>query len=185
MYFWLLGLFVNSISDYDHHSAAGIVSPSKGLIKFELVFGISRKTFNYICTLVRDDMSAKPGHFSFSNGKPLSLYDQVAVALRRLSSGGSLANVGDFLGLHHSTVSQVTWRFVESMEKKGLHHLQWPASDEKITEIKSKFENIQGFPNCCGAIDTTHIKMCLPWPILLIKCGLIERITTACSCRQL
>ncbi|CAO2839978.1 unnamed protein product [Amaranthus hypochondriacus] len=140
----------------------GIVSPSKGLIKFELVFGISRKTFNYICTLVREDMSAKPGHFSFSNGKPLSLYDQVAVALRRLSSGGSLANVGDFLGLHHSTVSQVTWRFVESMEKKGLHHLQWPASDEKITEIKSKFKNIQGFPNCCGAIDTTHIKMCLP-----------------------
>ena len=107
-------------------------------------------------------MSAKPGSFSFSNGKSLSLYDQVAVALRRLSSGGSLMNVGDSLGLHHYTVSQITWRFVESMEKTGLHHLQWPASDESLSKIKSNFKKIRGFLNCCGAIDTTHIKMCLP-----------------------
>lgn len=107
-------------------------------------------------------MSTKPGHFSFSNGKPLSLSDQVAVALRRLSSGESLISVGDSFGLHHSTVSQVTWRFVESMERRGLHHLQWPSSDDELAEIKSKFEKIRGFPNCCGAIDTTHITMCLP-----------------------
>ncbi|KAL2899077.1 Protein ALP1-like [Bienertia sinuspersici] len=48
------------------------------------------------------------------------------------------------------------------MEKRGLHHLQWPTSDEEMTKIKSKFEKIRGFPNCCGAIDTTHITMCLP-----------------------
>lgn len=140
----------------------GLLSPSKGLDKFESVFKISRKTFNYICSLVREDMSTKPGHFSFSNGKPLSLSDQVAVALRRLSSGESLISVGDSFGLHHSTVSQVTWRFVESMERRGLHHLQWPSSDDELAEIKSKFEKIRGFPNCCGAIDTTHITMCLP-----------------------
>ncbi|KAL2899076.1 Protein ALP1-like [Bienertia sinuspersici] len=140
----------------------GILSPSKGLAKFESVFKISRKTFNYICSLVKEDMSVKLGHYSFANGKPLSLNDQVAVALRRLSSGESLISVGDSFGLHHSTVSQVTWRFVESMEKRGLHHLQWPTSDEEMTKIKSKFEKIRGFPNCCGAIDTTHITMCLP-----------------------
>lgn len=107
-------------------------------------------------------MSVKLGHFSFSNGKPLSLDDQVAVGLRRLSSGESLISVGESLGLHHSIVSQVTWRFVESMEKRGLHHLRWPSSDEEKTKIKTKFEKIRGFPNCCGAIDTTHITMCLP-----------------------
>ncbi|KAJ8434291.1 hypothetical protein Cgig2_009266 [Carnegiea gigantea] len=141
----------------------GILSPSKGLDQFESVFKISRKTFSYICSLVREDMTAKPGHFSFSNGKPLSLDDQVAVGLRRLSSGESLMSVGESFGLHHSTVSQVTWRFVESMERRGLHHLRWPSSDEEMGDIKSKFENIRGFPNCCGAIDTTHITMCLPF----------------------
>ncbi|XP_062084884.1 protein ALP1-like [Humulus lupulus] len=140
----------------------GLQSPSKGLDKFESVFKISRKTFDYICSLVKEDMMAKSAHFVFANGKSLSLCDQVAVALRRLSSGDSLVTIGDLFGVNHSTVSQVTWRFVESMEERGLHHLQWPSSEAEMTEIKSKFEKIRGFPNCCGVIDTTHITMCLP-----------------------
>lgn len=103
----------------------------------------------------------KTGGFSFTSGKHLAFHDQVAIALRRLSSGESLMTIGDSCGLHHSTVSQVTWRFVEAMEEKGLQHLQWP-SETEMTQIKSKFEKIQGLPNCCGVIDTTHILMCLP-----------------------
>ncbi|CBI16187.3 hypothetical protein AAG906_032178 [Vitis piasezkii] len=141
---------------------AGLLSSSKGLDKFESVFKISRKTFNYICALVKEDMMAKPGNFIFTNGRPMCLNDQVAVALRRLSSGDSLLTIGDAFGLNHSTVSQVTWRFVEIMEERALHHLQWPSTEPEITEITSKFEKIRGLPNCCGAIDTTHIMMCLP-----------------------
>ncbi|XVF46477.1 hypothetical protein PTKIN_Ptkin03bG0029700 [Pterospermum kingtungense] len=140
----------------------GLQSPSKDLDKFKSVFKISRKTFNYICSLVKEDMMARPVNFSFSNGKPVSFEDQVAVALRRLSSGASLVTVGDSFGLHHSTVSQLTWRFVEAMEERGLPHLQWPSTEAEMTEMKSKFEKIQGLPNCCGVIDTTHVMMCLP-----------------------
>ncbi|KAI9072788.1 hypothetical protein K1719_045280 [Acacia pycnantha] len=92
----------------------------------------------------------------------MSLYDQVAVALRRLGSGESLVAIGDSFGLNHSTVSQVTWRFVESMEERGLQHLQWPSTEAEIISIKSKFEKVRGLPNCCGVIDATHITMCLP-----------------------
>ncbi|KAF3453824.1 hypothetical protein FNV43_RR04265 [Rhamnella rubrinervis] len=141
---------------------SGIQSPSNGLDKFESIFKISRKTFDYICSLVKEDMMAKSAHFVFANGKPLSLCDQVAVALRRLSSGDSLVTIGDSFGLNHSTVSQVTWRFVESMEERGLHHLKWPSTEAEMAEIKSKFEKARGLPNCCGVIDTTHIMMCLP-----------------------
>nr|AFK38118.1 unknown [Medicago truncatula] len=98
---------------------------------------ISRKTFEYICSLVKDDIAKKSSHFSFSNGKPVSLTDQVAVALRRLGSGDSFVTIGDSFGLSHSTVSQVTWRFVESMEERGLHHLQWPSTQEEMNSIKS------------------------------------------------
>ncbi|KAI4334495.1 hypothetical protein L6164_019178 [Bauhinia variegata] len=136
-------------------------SPSKGLDCFESVFKISRKTFQYICSLVKEDMEGKSAHFVFTNGKSMALYDQVAVALRRLGSGESLVTIGDSFGLNHSTVSQVTWRFVESMEQRGLHHLQWPCTEEEMTAIKYKFEKIRGFPNCCGVIDATHITMCL------------------------
>ncbi|XP_028756982.1 protein ALP1-like [Neltuma alba] len=137
-------------------------SPPKELDNFESTFKISRKTFEYICSLVKDDMMAKSAHFVFSNGKPMSLYDQVAVALRRLGSGESLVTIGDSFGLNHSTVSQVTWRFVESMEERGLHHLQWPSTEAEIISIKSKFQKVRGLPNCCGVIDATHIMMCLP-----------------------
>ncbi|KAF2591989.1 hypothetical protein F2Q70_00040907 [Brassica cretica] len=94
---------------------------------FESVFKVSRKTFDYICSLVKDDFTAKPANFSDSNGKPLTLHDRVAVALRRLGS--------------------------------ALHHLSWPS---KLDDIKSKFEKISGLPNCCGAIDITHVMMNLP-----------------------
>uniref|UniRef100_A0A1D1Y3L9 Putative nuclease HARBI1 n=1 Tax=Anthurium amnicola TaxID=1678845 RepID=A0A1D1Y3L9_9ARAE len=139
----------------------GPLSTSKGLDNFESVFKISRKTFNYICSLVKEDLMARPSNFTCSNGRALSVNDQVAVALRRLSSGESLLNVGQSFGMNQSTVSQVTWRFVEAMEERGIHHLRWPTTKEMET-IKSKFEKIRGLPNCCGAIDTTHIMMCLP-----------------------
>lgn len=140
---------------------AGTSSPSKSLDKFESVFKISRNTFNYLCSLVKDHMLAKTANFAFSNGKPMCINDQVAIALRRLSSGDSLIAVADSFGTNHSTVSQVTWRFVEAMEERGIHHLQWPSTEQEMTKIKSKFEKIRGLPNCCGAIDTTHITMLL------------------------
>ncbi|XP_042953935.1 protein ALP1-like isoform X2 [Carya illinoinensis] len=138
---------------------SGPLSDSK---KFESVFKISRKTFDYICSLVRDDMKARPSNFNYTNGKPLSLNDQVAVALRRLGSGESLSSVGESFGMNQSTVSQITWRFVEAMEGRGLHHVRWPSTEAEIEEVKSKFQKIRGLPNCCGAIDITHITMTLP-----------------------
>ena len=104
---------------------------------------------------------SRPTSFTCINGRPLSVNDQVAIALRRLSSGDSLLTVGQSFGVNQSTVSQVTWRFVETMEERGLHHLRWPTAKE-MESIKAQFEDIRGLPNCCGAIDVTHIVMCLP-----------------------
>ncbi|KAG6433465.1 hypothetical protein SASPL_105079 [Salvia splendens] len=139
---------------------AGSPSSSQILDNFRSTFKVSRKTFDYICSLVKENMMAKT-HFAFTNGKPMMLSDQVALALVRLGSGNSLASIGESFGAHHSTVSQVTWRFVEAIEEKGLCHLQWPSTESEMTRIKHKFEIIRGLPNCCGAIDTTHITMLL------------------------
>lgn len=140
---------------------AGPLSQSKNSVKFESIFKISRKTFDYIGSLVEEDMLAKTSYY-YLNGEPLSVNDQVAVALRRLSSGDSLCTVGESFGMNQSTVSQLTWRFVEAMEERGLHHLCWPSTEAEMEKIKSEFEKIRGLPNCCGAIDTTHIMMTLP-----------------------
>ncbi|XP_059317656.1 protein ALP1-like isoform X2 [Lycium ferocissimum] len=130
-------------------------------VSFESLFKLSRKTFNYICSLVKEEMMVRPTNITDLSGKFLSLDDRVAVALRRLSSGDSLSTVGESFGIHQSTVSQITWRFVEVMEKNGVHHIHWPSSQEDMKDIKSKFANIRGLPNCCGAVDITHIMFCL------------------------
>ncbi|OWM70082.1 hypothetical protein CDL15_Pgr025932 [Punica granatum] len=127
--------------------------------EFESIFRISRKTFDYICSLVGEELKTKPSNFTDLSGEPLSLNDQVAVALRRLNSGKSLTSIGESFKISQSTVSHVTWRFVEAMEERGISHLYWPSDEAEIGQIKSKFEKIRGLPNCCGAIDTTHILM--------------------------
>ncbi|XP_047328608.1 protein ALP1-like [Impatiens glandulifera] len=137
----------------------GSLSEVKETATFESLFKFSRKTFNYICSFVKDDLMAKSTYFIDIHGKPLSLNDCVAIALRRLSSGDSLSIVGDSLGVHQSTVAQITWRFVESMEEKGLHHLRWPVTESENEDVKSNFFDKTGLPNCCGAISTTHILM--------------------------
>ncbi|KAL6654417.1 hypothetical protein ACP70R_007882 [Stipagrostis hirtigluma subsp. patula] len=139
---------------------AGTLSSVEDAHRFESVFKMSRRTFNYVCSLVKDEMMVRSSSYTFLDGTMLSLEDRVAVALRRLNSGGSLVTVGSSVGVNHSTVSLITWRFIEAMEERGSHHLRWPDSSE-MEKIKSKFEKIHGLPNCCGVVDTTHITMCL------------------------
>ncbi|MCO5583809.1 hypothetical protein L7F22_037723 [Adiantum nelumboides] len=38
----------------------------------------------------------------------------------------------------------------------------WPQTPQELQQVKDGFVAKQGFPNCCGAIDITHINMDLP-----------------------
>ncbi|KAL6564389.1 Basic amino-acid permease [Orobanche minor] len=129
---------------------------------FKNFFRVSKKTFEYICSLVRGDLISRPPSGLINiEGRLLSVEKQVAIALRRLSSGESQVSVGASFGVGQSTVSQVTWRFIEAMEERARHHLKWPDLIE-IEKVKSGFEASFGLPNCCGAIDATHVVMTLP-----------------------
>ncbi|KAL6271478.1 hypothetical protein ACE6H2_028389 [Prunus campanulata] len=100
-----------------------------------------------------DLVSRPPSGLINIEGRLLSVEKQVAIALRRLASGESLVSVGAAFGVGQSTtVSQVTWRFIEALEERAKHHLKWPDSN-RMEEIKSKLEEAFGLPNCCGAID--------------------------------
>ncbi|XP_052187953.1 protein ANTAGONIST OF LIKE HETEROCHROMATIN PROTEIN 1 isoform X2 [Diospyros lotus] len=129
---------------------------------FKYFFRVSMKTFDYICSLVREDLVSRPPSGLINiEGRLLSVEKQVAIALRRLASGESQVSVGASFGVGQSTVSQVTWRFIEALEERAKHHLRWPDSN-RMEEIKAKFEASFGLPNCCGAIDATHVVMTLP-----------------------
>lgn len=111
---------------------------------------------------MREDLISRPPSGLINiEGRLLSVEKQVAIALRRLASGESQVSVGASFGVGQSTVSQVTWRFIEAMEERARHHLKWPDFNT-MQEIKSRFLSSFGLPNCCGALDATHIMMTLP-----------------------
>ncbi|KAI3721294.1 hypothetical protein L2E82_32300 [Cichorium intybus] len=61
----------------------GSFSKSTDSQSFESMFKMSMKTFDYISSLVKEDIMAKTPNFLDLNGNPLTLYDVVATALRR------------------------------------------------------------------------------------------------------
>ncbi|KAL5702249.1 Basic amino-acid permease [Ranunculus cassubicifolius] len=129
---------------------------------FKYFFRVSMNTFEYICSLVRENLISRPPSGLINiEGRLLSVEKQVAIAMRRLATGDSQVSVGRAFGVGQSTVSQVTWRFIEAMEERARHHLKWP-EPEQMEVVKSNFEDSFGLPNCCGAIDATHIIMTLP-----------------------
>ncbi|XP_021280328.1 protein ANTAGONIST OF LIKE HETEROCHROMATIN PROTEIN 1 isoform X1 [Herrania umbratica] len=152
----------NSTTPGSESQLAGLSIPSNEEEGFKYFFRAARKTFDYICSLVREDLVSRPPSGLINiEGRLLSVEKQVAIALRRLASGESQVSVGASFGVGQSTVSQVTWRFIEALEERAKHHLKWPDSN-RMEEIKLQFEVLFGLPNCCGAIDATHIIMTLP-----------------------
>ncbi|XP_024313170.1 protein ANTAGONIST OF LIKE HETEROCHROMATIN PROTEIN 1-like isoform X1 [Brachypodium distachyon] len=136
--------------------------PSDEEEAFRYFFRTSRSTFDYICSIVRDDLISRPPSGLINiEGRLLSVEKQVGIAMRRLASRDSQVSVGAAFGVGQSTVSQVTWRFIESMEERARHQLVW-LDQERMDDIKASFEVVSGLPNCCGAIDATHIVMTLP-----------------------
>ncbi|KAK1428752.1 hypothetical protein QVD17_17592 [Tagetes erecta] len=133
-----------------------LVHPSGDEDNFVSLFKVSRKTFNYIRSLVRVQMTSQDTYFTFSDDKEMSLNDQIALSLKRLSSVDSSINLATLFETSKETVDDVTWHFVEALEAHGAHHISWPSD---ITETKVWFESIGSMPNCCGAIDMTHINM--------------------------
>ncbi|XP_062085506.1 protein ANTAGONIST OF LIKE HETEROCHROMATIN PROTEIN 1 [Humulus lupulus] len=147
---------------HKNSSTPGYSVPNEEEEGFKYFFRVSKKTFEYICSLVREDLVSRPPSGLINiEGRLLSVEKQVAIALRRLASGESQVSVGAAFGVGQSTVSQVTWRFIEALEERAKHHLRWPDS-ARMEEIKSKLEATFGLPNCCGSIDATHIIMTLP-----------------------
>ncbi|KAF3324342.1 putative nuclease HARBI1 [Carex littledalei] len=94
--------FLQKISD------SGISIPSEEEEAFRHFFRVSKGTFEYICSLVREDLISRPPSGLINiEGRLLSVEKQVAIAMRRLASGDSQVSVGNAFGVGQSTVSQV------------------------------------------------------------------------------
>jgi hypothetical protein len=93
---------------------------------------MTRKTFNYICSLVFGLSMEDINNYTFVDGRVLCLEDRVAVALRRLYSSESSDTLGSLVGVDESTIKLVTDRFIADVLKGAMHHIHmyWPDSSK-------------------------------------------------------
>jgi hypothetical protein len=117
---------------------------------------MTRRTFNYICSLVLGPSMVDMNSYTFIDGRVLCLEDRVAVALIRLYSSGPSDSLGSSFGVSESTVLLVAEKFVDAVRERTELHLCWPDSS-KMDENKSTFGKIHNLHNCCGVICATHI----------------------------
>ncbi|KAM0923313.1 hypothetical protein ACQ4PT_005618 [Festuca glaucescens] len=134
----------------------GTLSCFEDAQRFKSVFKMTRRTFNYICSMVLGRSMEDMNSYTFINGRVLCSEDRVAVALIRLYSSEPSETLGSSLGVYESTMKLVTDRFIAAMCKGALRHICWPDSS-KMDKIKSRFGKIHNMQNCCGVICTTHI----------------------------
>jgi hypothetical protein len=86
---------------------------------------------------------------------------QVAIALKRLSTGDHSLIIGEMFGLSVTSVSRITWQFTQAFNKRGRRLITWPEGED-LEIVKRGFVERWNFPNCCGALDGTHFPVELP-----------------------
>ncbi|MCO5571151.1 hypothetical protein L7F22_024887 [Adiantum nelumboides] len=134
-------------------------------IRFEENIGIPQTCYLYICDLLRFDLQQKNIPLQILEDVPsraLTVEKKVAMSLHYLDVGGPAHNIANTYGLGLSTVSRVFCQFIGAMMKHRSKFIHWPRTTIDLQQFKDGFEAKQGFPNCCGALDVTHINMDLP-----------------------
>ncbi|KAH9320546.1 hypothetical protein KI387_015185 [Taxus chinensis] len=133
--------------------------------RFRNIFRLPYALFESLCDSLREDLSQGDIPFSLANsikGRVFPVEKQVAIAVLRLASGMAMINISELFGCGKSTVVRVVNKFINAMHIRFRSHVQWPKDNYEIEHVKEGFRQKRGFPNCCGAIDVTHIEFQLP-----------------------
>ncbi|CAN1153905.1 Protein ANTAGONIST OF LIKE HETEROCHROMATIN PROTEIN 1 [Linum perenne] len=95
-----------------HNNALGVSIPSDEEVGLKYFFRVSKNTFEYICSIVREDLISRPPSGLINiEGRLLSVEKQVAISLRRLAFGESQVSVGASFGVGQCHKSPVIRNF--------------------------------------------------------------------------
>lgn len=88
---------------------------------------------------------------------------QVCLALRYLATGANFSVVGDYQGVHKSTVSLCVKDFTNYMYQRRQNYIHFPATEqERYATAQGFYDNYGEKPLCIGCIDGTHVPILTP-----------------------
>ncbi|XP_071631802.1 putative nuclease HARBI1 [Temnothorax longispinosus] len=87
---------------------------------------------------------------------------QLLLTLRFYATGTFQVAIGDFGGIHKSTMCRIIKKVTEAIASLRPRYINFPNSDQSLRDTKRRFYNIARFPKVVGAIDCTHVKIQSP-----------------------
>ncbi|MCO5604797.1 hypothetical protein L7F22_058969 [Adiantum nelumboides] len=128
---------------------------------FKEIFRLPVSIFQQLSQLLREHLQqgAIPELLARVIWQILLVEKHVAIALLRLASGSRLIDIGEHFGVGKATVSKIIKKFVDALLEFCAHFIFWPRDLMHLEEVKRGFLLQRGLPNCCGALDETHINM--------------------------
>ena len=111
----------------------------------------------YITNLLEASLRRKT-----KRNNPLSVLQQVLIALRFYASDSFLQVVGDTVGVDKSTVSRVVTNVSLALVAKQQQFIKWPRDQQDLSKSKNMFYQRAGFPCVIGCVDGTHIRIQAP-----------------------
>lgn len=122
-------------------------------------FRISRNTFQFICNLVRPELTRQ----DTTMRQAIAVEKRVAVALWRLATGDTYRATGLIFGIGRCTAMKCRDEFCSVLIRKAKHYIKFPKGENETRRAIQEFENISTFPQVVGALlDGTHIKITAP-----------------------
>lgn len=121
------------------------------------ILRMRRRTFDRLVNDLRPFIQGQQTHWR----QPIGIEKKVVVALFKLMHGVSIPLVADRAALGKSTVSDILWQVCTAISDNFGHIISWPTG-RRLGRMATAFKAKQGFPNCIGAIDGSHIYIASP-----------------------
>ena len=86
---------------------------------------------------------------------------RVAIGLWHFAHGGTYLLTGDKFGVSASLTHRTVKEFIDAIILKYQHVINFPTGNALMKVMKG-FESRRQMPNCCGAIDCSHILISTP-----------------------
>ena len=124
---------------------------------FYEILRMRRRTFDRLVHDLRPFIQGQHTHWR----APISVAKKVVVTLFKLMHGASIPLVADRAALGKSTVHEILRQVCTAISNQFGHLIAWPVG-RRLMRTAEGFQVKQGFPNCIGAIDGSHIYVAAP-----------------------
>ena len=121
------------------------------------ILRMRRRTFDRLVHDLRPYIQGQSTHWR----QPIGVEKKVVVTLFKLMHGVSIPLVADKAALGKSTVHEILHQVCNAISLHFGHLITWPVG-RRLMRTATGFQVKQGFPNCIGAIDGSHIYVAAP-----------------------